>query len=465
MTSSFKRVMLVVPPGRCTPEGAFHAVPPEGVARLAAWLRQHGIEVSVVDTLIEGYDNRLIKGKSARYGLTASQAADRVLDWKPDLIGISCLFTCIAPDVMEIAKACKSIEPRIPLVIGGAHAATNSVPILEKEQAVDFVALGEGEQTFMALIDCLRNGGNPSEIEGLTGRENGQIFKGHLVSQNIDLNTLPPPAWDLFSIDSYVEADSPLCGPQGKKRFLPTSWSRGCINACSYCLTSRVWGTGNYQKRSVAHILDEVKTLRNSFNIEELHVQDDCLLADKTWLHTILDALANEHPELVLDFSNGFDIMTLDIETIARMAHAGTRRVSLSLEAGMPEKDLRFIHKRVPLSHAREIIAALHGHAIYITGNFMMGFPGQTIDDMEATVEYALSLDFDKLCLFIATPFPGSPLYAYCERHGYLVEPHNFNDFRFSKGLIQTGEFGPKDTERIRRDGWLRHKTKLFEAD
>jgi phosphonoacetaldehyde methylase len=465
MTSAYKRVMLIAPPGRCTPDGAFHAVPPEGLARLAAWLRQHGIEILVVDTLIEGYDIRSIDGDSARYGLKARQVADRVLDWKPDLIGISCLFTCIAPDVLEIAKACKTIEPRIPLVIGGAHATTNSASILEKEQAVDFIVLGEGEQTFTALLDCLRNGGSPSEIDGLAGRENGKIFRGHPVSQNIDLNLMPRPAWDLFSIDRYVAADSPHCGPQGKKRFLPTSWSRGCINACSYCLTSRVWGAGNYRKRPVSHILDEVKAFRDKFDIEELHVQDDCLLADKTWLHAILDALTHEHPELVLDFSNGLDIMTLDIETITKLARAGTRRVALSFEAGMPDNDLRFVQKRVPLTHSRKSIAALHDNAIHITGYFMMGFPGQTVSDMEATVDYALSLDLDKLCLFIAVPFPGSPLFTHCERHRYLVEPQNFNDFRFSKGQIRTEEFGPKDTERIRRDGWLRYQNKRVETD
>jgi len=147
------------------------------------------------------------------------------------------------------------------------------------------------------------------------------------------------------------------------------------------------------------------------------------------------------------------------------LAQAGARRVALSFEAGMPDKDLSLVQKRSPLSHSREILAALHEHAIYVTGYFMVGFPGQTIGDMEATVEYALSLDIDNLCLFVAVPFPGSALYTFCERHGYLVDPLSFNEFRFSKGLIQTDEFGPKDTEGIRRSGWLLHKNKPVEAD
>jgi anaerobic magnesium-protoporphyrin IX monomethyl ester cyclase len=450
MSPACRRVMLVAPPGRCTPGGSFHAVPPEGTARLAAWIRQHGHEVAVVDVLIEGYDLRVNEGRTVRYGLSAQRAASKIAEWSPEVIGLSCLFTCTEPDVLEIARACRARMPEALMVMGGAHAALNARALLEKEPALDCVALGEGEAALASLLES----GNPAEVDGFAHRLDDGSARFRPLKRYLPLDRLPLPAWDLLPLEAYARANAPHYGMGSGKRYLTTSWSRGCVHACSFCLSPKLWGPGNHRKRPVADILDEAGGLVEQFGIEELHVEDDCLLDDRQWFHGILDEIARRLPGLRLDFSNGLDANQVNRPTAERLARAGTVRLALSFEAGEPSPGQKWTDKRVPLQKGREAVAALHDGGIDLVGFFMLGFPGQTIDDMNATVEYALSLDLDAVSLFIATPFPGTPLHTYCEREGLLVQPCDYRDFRFCTGLIRTPEFGPGDTERIRREGW-----------
>ncbi len=447
--------MLVSPPGRCTPHGSFHAVPPEGLARLSAWLRREGFYVATLDVLIEGYDLRQVEGKTVRYGISADQAASRIAEWSPDLIGFSCPFTCTEPDLIQIAGACKSLLPDAPIVFGGAHAAADALALLEKEPAVDLVALSEGELALASLLSAMQAGGNPNEVDGFASRKSDGGIQKRPLKQFLDLNRLPEPAWDLFPIDAYARANAPHVGAGLGRRYLPTTWSRGCVNACTYCLTPRLWGRGNHRRRPIENVLDEARHLRSEYEIEELHVEDDCLLADKAWFHAILEALSSENLGLLLDFPNGLDVTNLDRSTAVKLARAGTIRACLVFDAGEPEAPLKWVGKQVSQEQGSEAVAMLHDGGISLLGFFMLGFPGQTIDDMRATVDYALSLDLDALSIFIATPFPGTPLHTYCERKGLLVPDRDLRDYRFSTGHIRTAEFGPEDTERFRHEGWL----------
>ncbi len=450
MSPSRQRVMLVAPPGRCTAGGSFHAVPPEGIARLAAWLRQDGFEVAAVDVLIEGQDRREPEGSTVRYGLGARQAAEKIAAWSPEVIGLTCQFTCIEPDVLEIAAACRQLLPEALIAVGGAHAAVNARALLEKESALDCVALGEGEGALAALLQ----GGDPAGADGFAYRAKDGSIRFRPLKSLVDLDRLPLPAWDLFPLDAYARANSPHFGKGSGSRYLTTTWARGCVNACSFCLTPRLWGPGNHRKRAVAGIIDEVRRLRQEFKIGELHVEDDCLLSDREWFHAVLDSVAGEDPGLRLDFSNGLDVTALDGITVDKLARAGTVRLGLSFDTGEGDRNLHWVGKQVPLTKGREVVTALRNAGINLIGYFMLGFPGQTVDDMRATVDYALELELDSLSLFIVTPFPGTPLHAYCEREGLLVNTDDPRDFRFHTGHIRTPEFGPQDTERLRREGW-----------
>ncbi|MDY0000112.1 MAG: radical SAM protein [Polyangia bacterium] len=454
MCSPKLRVMLVAPPGRCTPQGSFHAVPPEGIARLGAWLRQRSFDVFALDLIAEGYDVRKEEGRTVRYGLGADEAVQRITACSPDVICLSCLFTCIEPDVLEIARLCKDAMPASTVVLGGAHAAATASEILNKEPAVDLVALGEGEAALASLLQCLQDGGEVHDVAGFAYRTSDGGPKSNPVEDYIALDQLPLPAWDLLPVEFYRRANAPHFGVGAGVRFLPTTWSRGCAQACGFCLSSRMWGKGNHRKRSIEHVLDEARVLKEVHGVEELHVEDDCLLHDKDWFHSILDAKAERLPELGLDFSNGLDIRRVDADTASKLARAKTVRLGLAFDTGVSTRELEWTSKRSSLAQSKETLAALHDGGIKVVGFFMIGFPGQTVGDMNATVDYAQSLELDAMSLFIVTPFPGTRLHAHCEREGLLVPDADPRDFRFSTGLIRTAEFGPEDTERIRREGW-----------
>jgi len=448
-----QHIVLVSSPGRCKPDGAYHATPPEGLARLVSWLQARGRRVSVVDSLIEGHSERRPDGASMRYGLSGAEVSRRVAALQPDLIGLSCPFTCTAPDVLEIAKLCRRERPQTPILLGGPHAALNAESILLQEPSVDYVALGEGEVTLAALADELRPGGDPERAPGLAVRTGSGVTRRAMPGL-IDLDSLPRPAWDLFDLDAYARAAAPHSGLGSGRRFVPITISRGCRRSCAYCASPQFWGRGQLRTRSPTSVLDEIAWLVSAFGVEEIHLEDDCLLADKEWFLDVLGALADSTIALRLELPNGLDASRMDSRTAALLARAGITRVHLSFEAGPVEVRRHGMSRRLTRDVALAAVRALQEHGLSVRGYFMLGFPGQTVSDMDATVDFALSLGLDDLALFIVTPFPGTPLHESCRREGWLVDADRLIDFRLSVGHIRTADFGPEDTERLRRAGW-----------
>ena len=445
--------MLIGPPGRCRPEGYFHAVPPEALARLSAWLVRRGYEVEAIDSLIEGYQERLAEGQTVRYGLTEKRVAALIREYEPDVVGINCTFTNIEADVLGLARESKACLPDVPVVIGGSHAALNAGDILNNNPCVDFVCLSEGETSLVSLLECLNQGGDASSVPGMASRIEGKAHATPL-TEFLNLDELPLPDWSFCPIDSYPFANLPHENIGRKRRYLTTQWSRGCINACSFCLTPRVWGAGNYRRRSVAHVISEAEQLLRIYNIEELHLEDDCLTADMDWFRQALDDFARHLPGLSLEFPNGIDVNRIDHDLAVRLGKVRTVRLALSFGAGPSEGDHRLVGKSVDPAHGRTSVRLLQDQGIRVSGFIQIGFPGQTVSDMRKTVDYAISLGLDDINLYIATPFPGTALHALCKKNGWLVEPLDYREFRLSKGLIRTDQFGPEDTERIRREGW-----------
>src|SRR3990172_7586012 len=256
---SYNRILLINPPGKVyvlpdgTPAHRKHCTPPLGLAYIAANLLQNGYEVRVMDILAEGYKNEIFKNHSIIYGLSTEDILARIEKAKPDIIGISVLFSFLIMEVIELCKTIKEHFPTIPIVLGGQHPSGAPEDVMKCEY-VDFVIVAEADQSIVLFLESLNGRLSRYEVPNLYYREIGEIkntlscripvTKGmgwsyyNLKDSGIpaDIDKLPFPAWDIFPLDDYWNSDVRIGGGDVvRKRHAVMISTRGCPHACYFC--------------------------------------------------------------------------------------------------------------------------------------------------------------------------------------------------------------------------------------
>ncbi|MFN4133600.1 MAG: B12-binding domain-containing radical SAM protein, partial [Candidatus Hadarchaeales archaeon] len=217
------RVLLIFPPMTILPFEKPRVVAPLGIAYLASFLEKNGKEVKVLDTVGEGWKNQTIVERGGhtflRVGLSREEIKRRVAGWKPDLVGISCLFSSQAANAHEVAKIVKEVDDEIKVVFGGAHPTVVPEKTLADEN-VDFVIMGEGEITLLELVQSLEEGRRDfRQIKGLAFKQNDTVMINPYREFIRDLDSIPFPARHLLPMEEYFKAAGGHGAAERKSRF------------------------------------------------------------------------------------------------------------------------------------------------------------------------------------------------------------------------------------------------------
>ncbi|MEM2192043.1 MAG: cobalamin-dependent protein, partial [Candidatus Hadarchaeales archaeon] len=177
-------------------------VAPLGIAYLASFLEKNGKEVTILDAVGEGWRNQTFVERGGntflRVGLPPEEIKRRIAGWKPDLVGISCLFSSQAANAHEVAKIVKEVDGEIKTVFGGAHPTVLPEKTLA-DKNVDFVVMGEGEVTLLELVEALEKGQTEfSQVKGLAFKREGRVIINPPREFIRDLDSLPFPARHLL---------------------------------------------------------------------------------------------------------------------------------------------------------------------------------------------------------------------------------------------------------------------------
>lgn len=423
-------------------------VPPLGLASLAAVLLDAGFEVEVLDALAGGtgswekdqYDSQI------RYGLSDAAIMWEIEQFNPDMVGVTCPFSARHWDTLNVCRIAKVVDPEIVTVVGGPHPTAIPGKVLE-DHNIDYVVLGEGENTLRELIWRLNGKGNLAEVDGLAYRTGNKHWRMSITPRSrfiMDLDRLPIPARHLLPMDKYINSDSPHCGYRYKP-YTAISTSRGCPNKCTYCVIRQLWGL-RIRYRSAENVLAEIDHLIAEYGIRELHFEDDNLTANHARTMRLLQGIIDRSYNLALAAPSGLAVGTLTPHTLWAMRDAGFYTVSVAIESGVP-RVLKLMRKPVDLDKAKAVVADARALGMYVRAFFMLGYPGETKEDMQRTIDFAASLDVDWAHFFITTPIPGSELEALCREKGYLADPHMPYLQQFYQANIKTEEFGPGDIE------------------
>jgi anaerobic magnesium-protoporphyrin IX monomethyl ester cyclase len=305
-----------------------------------------------------------------RFGSTKEEIQDTIREVKPDVVGISSLFTTYACEALEVARCVKRVDPEIMVVMGGLHPTAFPDHILN-EPCVDYVVRGEGETPFFQLITALGAGNQSAirQIRGVCFRKGGK--------SNISM----PHVEEDLSLAPDRRFLAPANYRIGRNKYTFFLTSRGCPFHCSFCGRPSI----PYRQRDLNGISKEIEECIN-LGIEALDFEDDMLALDRQFFSQVLERC--EGTGLTLSAMNGIYAETLDAEMLERMFRAGFRRLNFSL-VDISRAVIRN-HGRLFSERFLELLPYLESSPFLTEAHFIMGLPGQTAKDVVDTMIFLM---------------------------------------------------------------------------
>jgi len=395
--------LLIIPPEidkkslysktKLNQEGVF---PPLGLAYIAAVLKNSGIKVKIIDSLAEK--------------LTEEEVLYKINDNKPDLIGITVLTQQIKTTISIVEKIKKNKLSKC-IALGGPHIHFEHSSVIKNEY-VDFCVRGEGEITFKELTEALIYNDNLSKVKGITykdKKDNTIITEDRPFIPNLD--DIPFPARDLLNNSLY---NSPI-SLGGKKPFTSILATRGCPFGCHFCSLTKMWG--HQRRRSVENVLNEIEEVHKKYNIKIISFIDDLLVLNKKWAIELCKGICERGLNIKWDCCGRINLMSKEL--LKEMKKAGCECIIYGIEFGN-QRILDFVGKGFKVEDVPRTISMTNQAKISVKGLFMMGYPTETKDTLQDTIDLAKKLKMDYIAVSLVAPYPGTDLYSYCLEHNLL---------------------------------------------
>lgn len=367
---------------------------------LSAYLKQHlkePVEIELIDL-------RLTRK-------TGQSLTKKFNSFQPNLIGISLL----AMDTFflnEWSGFLRKNAPNAKIVIGGPAATYEYDDLLLANKAVDWAVIGEGEIVFLNLVQMLITGGAINHLTGIAYFDGAMVVcnpKGDYIE---NLDTVPFPDYSLVNLSDYFSPfGNSINGFLCEKRYTPIISSRGCPFHCIYC--HDIFGK-KVRKRTPENFVSEIKWLYNEFGIREFNIVDDIFNVDRERMHKILNLIISSNMNIKLSFPNGVRGDMLEKEDIALLKQAGAYTLTFAVETASPRMQ-KIIKKNLNIAKVLENIEYAASIGLIVRGFFMLGFPGETIDEIQSTIAWAKRTRLDLASFFIVIPFKGTEIFLLAE--------------------------------------------------
>ncbi|MCZ7584700.1 MAG: B12-binding domain-containing radical SAM protein [Deltaproteobacteria bacterium] len=432
------------------------------MTRLAIVRPANHFEVEVAPPLgpmaVSAYAKQETDADVRLFDLQLSRLSDEALahemrGFDPGLIGFSSL-TCHAPDVARLSASLRRHFPGIPQIVGGPHGTAQSAQIIEDMPAVDFAVVGEGEHAVADLVAWREGRLGASRIRGVVRRENGNAVRNEAGAPIEDIDLLPFLDYGLVDMNAFERA--PRTGfVRKKKKYFAMFTSRGCPYRCNYC--HLVFGK-TFRFQSADRVLDELDLLYHRYGVREFQMFDDIFNLRRDRAIAVFRGIVRRGYDIAISFPNGIRVDILDAEVADWMRRAGVVFSVVSIESATPrlQKQMR---KNLRLDKARRGIELLVERGIFTRGAFMMGFPGETREELLATARFARESKLHGASFYFVLPLPGTPLYEQFEsvvgrRQARMKQQTHNADPNMS--AVSLAAVSPDELRRIVRAAYLR---------
>jgi radical SAM superfamily enzyme YgiQ (UPF0313 family) len=395
------KILLVypAPPRSDWPRGIFRSQwVPTGIACIATVLRRSGHEVKVYVA-----EEQLVRNG---FDWPAARASLQTLmqEFQPQIVGLS-LVTPGVPEGQLAAQDAKTIcGPATLVVAGGPHPTALPEHLLQECPQIDVAVIGEGEITLRELAE----GGPGPAVRGIAFRTAGGIVRTPDRPPVTDLDTLGPPAYDLFGMDYYTSPGRFLIRWL-KLAAINIRTSRGCTNRCRFCAGHLISGVG-VRFHSIPYVIEQMQVARRRFGVEAVHFEDDTLGADRSRLLELCEQIrrAGLHQQLQWDACLRVD--QADSELLNQMKSAGCIQVEYGFESGSSDA-LRRLGKNATAELNRRAVLLTRQAGLRIFADIMVGLPGETAWDLNQTVKFLRQARPEIIAAGRLFPLPGTPIY------------------------------------------------------
>ena len=365
--------------------------PPLGVGYLASFLEQHNYDADIICTG-DIDDSTLVRTLRRE---------------NPSMIGFTTL-TVWMKEVYRIASLVKSLMPDCVVVCGGVHASALPILTLEECKTLDAIVIGEGEETFLELIQAIGRRRDFDRIKGLAFRKGSKIKKNPERRKLAKLDHLPFPKREFLGrIKTLNEVD-----------VLP---ARGCPFNCIECSYSAVSGR-ELRMRSSKNVVDEIEFLVDDFSPATVTFTNCTSTLRKSWIITFCREMQDRglNDKCKLDITTRPD--ALNNEVVRMLARSGCEKISLWTVNSGDDRILLSSGRNYATQHVKDAVVLCKSYNIRTLVGFTFGNPYETVETAWNTIQFAKNLKANEYWFGINRPFPGSELYQIGLRDGYDIQ-------------------------------------------
>ncbi len=383
--------------------------PPLSLMYLAAALEKESINVKIIDDCL--------------YHLRFSKVADIASKLNPRVVGITAT-TATIKNALKYISSVKDVLPNTLTVIGGPHPTFLPEKTLQSEEGLDVVVLGEGEET---VVDIAQMNNELSEIKGITYRENNKIRSTPPRSPIKDLDALPFPARHLLPFKDYLDS--------GHAGTLITS--RGCVFSCNYCSSSLIMGK-KFRTRSPENVVDEIEELVYKYGVRDMAFIDDIFMLNKRRAMAISDEIKDR--SLDINFAASSRVDSVNRELLESLKNSGMSTLYCGVESGS-QRVLDLMGKNITLKQVEDAFKVIKDVNIAIIASFIIGYPGETEEEIDQTIDFSIKLEPDYNQYSILTPFPGTSIYYELEQEG-MIDTESWDKYTALNPVINYEKLG-----------------------
>ncbi len=349
--------------------------------------------------------------------ITHEELLGKVTAFRPEFIGIYSTTFGWSKAKKTAADCRQALKEHVFICAGGPYPiAVQEHCLHDAGECIDAVVTGEGEFPALEMVERLQEGKGLDGIRGIAYRQGDGIIKNPPRPLITDLDSLPFPARELLDNSLYI---APL-SLEGRKPFASVLATRGCPFNCHFCSLTKMW-TGKQRRRSVGNVLDEIEGLYKKHKIKTVSFVDDLFILNKKWVLELCRGMYERklNRKIIWDCQARVDLITEDL--VREMKKAGCKCIDFGIEFGN-QRMLDFVRKGFKLEDVYRAVSMVKKTGISVKGSFIMGYPTETKDTLQDTVNFAKKLNLDYPIVSFAAPYPGTDLYNYCLEHNMLQD-------------------------------------------